>query len=363
MTKRTRKTILTACKVLLAAVLLAYVVSKVPLHDYTDAQGRQRQGFLSTLATARWDLVALSAAAFLTSLLITGLRWWYLLRVQEIRISLWEGTRLTFLGLFFNAVIPGTVGGDLVKAYYAARHTSKKAAVLVTGFVDRILGLAELTCMGAVMISASWLVGVGEFASLRLAAMITAGVAVGLVVALVFLLSPRVRRILHLQKIYRRLPIAHHIEAAGSAARVFGNRLTSLLKAIGITFASHCLFISAIALLGAAVGVPAPWYAYFLYIPVIYIVGAVPVTPGGVGIIESFYLLFFSGYFAGVDSGHGEAKLFALAMLARFIPFLWGLPGALVAVTGARLPKTEAMEAELGITGDVTPLEHAGPPE
>jgi hypothetical protein len=363
MSKRTRKIILTALKVALAAVLLAYVVSKVPFYDYVDEQGRHREGFLSTLANARWDLVALSAGAFLCVLLITAVRWWYLLRVQDIRISLWEGIRLTFLGLFFNAVIPGTVGGDLVKAYYVARHTPKKAAVLVTGFVDRVLGLAELTLMAAVMISAVLLVGAQDFASLRLAATITAGVLAGLVVAATFLLSERVRRALHLQKLYRRLPIAHHIEAAGSAANVFGNRLSALLAGIGITFVAHVLFISAIALIGSAVGVPAPWYAYFLYIPVIYIIGSVPVTPGGVGIIENFYLLFFAGYFTASDGAAADGKIFALALLARFIPLIWGLPGVLVAVTGPRIPKTAAMEAELGISGGLTPLENQPPQE
>jgi hypothetical protein len=362
MQKRTRKIILTSVKLALAALLLAYVVSKVPFHDYVDAQGRQRQGFLSTLATARWELVALSAATFLGALWITGLRWWYLLRVQGIRVSAWEGTRLTFLGLFFNAVIPGTVGGDLVKAYYAARHTPKKAAVVVTGFIDRVLGLAEFAVMAAGMVSLVWLTGVQDFATVRLAGGITLCVIGGLVVALTFLLSGRVRRLLHLQTLYRRLPIAHHIEAAGSAANVFGRRITALLKAIGISFVAQSLFISAIGLLGAAVGVPAPWYAYFLYVPVIYIVGAVPLTPGGVGVVEGFYLLFFATYFTSGGEG-GEGKIFALAMLARFIPFLWGLPGAIVAVTGAKIPAASDMEAELGLGGDLTPLENVPPQE
>jgi hypothetical protein len=36
-----------------------------------------------------------------------------------------------------------------------------------------------------------------------------------------------------------------------------------------------------------------------------------------------------------------------LALLARLIPVLWGLPGAVVAVTGSKVPAIDSMQAEL----------------
>ena len=44
------------------------------------------------------------------------LRWWLLLRAQDIRIPYRLAHRLTFLGFFFNNVVPGPTGGDVVKA-------------------------------------------------------------------------------------------------------------------------------------------------------------------------------------------------------------------------------------------------------
>ena len=41
-----------------------------------------------------------------------------------------------------------------------------------------------------------------------------------------------------------------------------------------------------------------------------------------------------------------------LALLARLIPVICGLPGMIVAVTGPKLPKTDAMEAELGMAAE-----------
>jgi hypothetical protein len=126
-----------------------------------------RQGFAATMRNIRVPLLALAAAGFLGSYLTVATRWWFLLRIQDIHISLWEAVRLTFLGIFFNSIVPGTVGGDLVKAYYVARHTPKKAAVLVSIFVDRIMGLTELTLMAAVMTTVVLVCGLERLETIR----------------------------------------------------------------------------------------------------------------------------------------------------------------------------------------------------
>ncbi|RPI62469.1 MAG: UPF0104 family protein [Planctomycetaceae bacterium] len=287
-------------------------------------------------------LVILALGGFLLSNLMVSVRWWFLLRIQDIRIKLWEATRLTFLGIFCNIFMPSTVGGDVVKAYYVAKHTPRKAAVLVSIFVDRILGLTELTMLAGVVVAIVLLCGIESFASLHkavYAVLIVFGLVIGL---LTFLLSSRFRRLFHLQKIYQRLPIAHHIAAAGDAAALYRKRLPSLVKAIGITFGSHVVWVGSIALIGMslpAMAAKVPWYNFFVYIPLIYIIAAVPITPGAVGVLEKLYVVFFAAV--------SPSTVLAMALLARFVPLVWALPGILVAVTGPKLPKAADMEAEL----------------
>ena len=104
-------------------------------------------------------------------------------------------------------------------------------------------------------------------------------------------------------------------------------------------------WLGSLVLLGLSLALPTPLYTYYLFLPLIYIIGAVPVTPGGVGLIEDLYLRFFSSV------GRGPVVL-AFALLGRLVPMLWGLPGLWVMIAGARPPKADAIEAELG-------LEHA----
>ena len=49
---------------------------------------------------------------------------------------------------FFNAFLLGSTGGDLLKAYYAARETHhRKTEAVVTVLVDRLIGLFSMLAL------------------------------------------------------------------------------------------------------------------------------------------------------------------------------------------------------------------------
>ena len=392
MSRKTRKTLIFTGKLAVAVLLLLWVLGQVHWRDYVQAKadgrtyavlealpnrgepaelrvgrglfgsqepqlrpvgdfeplpaGRRviRPGFASSFRQIEVPLAVLGAAGFGAALVLIAVRWRMLLGIQDIRISLWETIRLTFLGQFFNAIVPGTVGGDLVKAYYVSKHTPKKAAVLVSIFFDRLLGLVELAVMAAGMLLAVvWGNLVEDLADVRLPAVCVAAVLVAVAGMLSFLLSTRFRKALRLEKLYQRLPIAHHIAAAGDAASLYRRRPGALVYAVLISFAAHLAFVGFVYMTGKSLAIRMAWYNYFVYVPLIYIIGSVPLTPGGVGWVENWYVRFFE------SPQCGASTILVLALLARLIPVLWGLPGAVVAVTGARLPKADSIQAELGM--------------
>jgi len=389
MTKTARKTLFLAAKLLVAVGMLVWVISQVHWDDYVIAgsDGRSypvieegsefvtvatgspwrrgvevrprddfrplpqsdqvvRRGFASCITGLEeprnmWLIVG-ACAAFLASMLMVAFRWRFLLAVQSVHIGLWESVRLTFLGQFFNAVVPGTVGGDLVKAYYVSKHTQRKAAVVVTTFVDRMIGITELALLAAAMVAVVWMGGLVGPQTVGAMGLTIAVVLAVVALAFTFVLSSRFRKVLHLEKLYGRLPLAYHFAAAGDAARIYRDRAGSLVWAMAMTVFAHVTFIGSIGLVGASLSLPSGWYEYFLYVPLIYIVGAVPVTPGGVGLVEKLYVVLFA---SAAPSG-----ALALALLARGVQVLCGLPGLVVAVTGPKLPKAQTIEAELGLS-------------
>lgn len=386
--KTLRKTLLLAAKLVIAVVLLGWVFSQVHWSDYVrGADGREynligaapgrtghlrvytgmlwwrsesvrprsdflplpeaagvvrHPGFITSIRNIRVPLLVPACLGFLASLLIVAVRWRFLMQIVGVHIRVWEAVRLTFLGQFFNAIVPGMVGGDLVKAYYVAKHTPRKAAVLVSIFIDRVIGLAELALMAGVMLIGIWISGPEDPEQFRIPTVLVAVVLALVAGLLAGVLSPRLRRLLRLQKLYRRLPFARHFAAAGEAVGLYRRRIGSLVAAFGITIVAHVAWIGSLYLIGQSLSLPTPWYSYFVYIPLIYVIGAVPLTPGGVGLVEKFYVVFFSVTCS-------PSQVLALAMLGRLIPMFWGLPGMIVALTGPKLPKSDAMQAELGL--------------
>jgi hypothetical protein len=344
------KIIILTLKIVVTVALLAWVFSKAHWHDYTDATGGH-QGVASALAGMDKLLLAGACACYFLMLLILGVRFWFLLRIQDIHIGVWEAMRLTFLGYLYSNAIPGTVGGDIIKAWYVSKHTPRKAAVIVSIFVDRMLGLTELTILAAIMVGVV-LVGRLPCANLKSAIIAVAALVAILIGGYLFVLSARFRQMLRLQRIYQRWSFAHHISAAGEAAQLYRHRIGALIKAIGVTFGAHIIWIIGIALIGMSLHVGTEVYNYFLNTPLIYILAAGIPTPGGVGGVEALYLKAFTG----VD----PSKVVLLAVLARLMTIFCGLPGAIVAITGPKLPKTSAMEAELGMDQQPDPAPGEG---
>ena len=88
----------------------------------------------------RW--IGAAFAAILLQNLLTGVRWWFLMRSIGGKSTLFEAVSLTMQGLFFTLFIPGgAVSGDVVKAALIAGNTAnggKFAAVFsVFGYAYR----------------------------------------------------------------------------------------------------------------------------------------------------------------------------------------------------------------------------------
>ena len=290
-----------------------------------------------------WLMIA-ACACYLVMLLIMGVRFWFLLGIQDIHIGLWEAMRLTFLGYLYSNAIPGTVGGDVIKAWYVAKHTPRKAAVVVSIFVDRMLGMTELTFLATVMVVVVMAGGLpcANLHQAQFVVVVLVGILIG---GFLFVLSAPFRRMLHLDKIYQRWSFAHHIAAMGEAAQLYRHRLGALVKAIGITFGGHIIWITGIALIGMSLHVHTEIYNYLLKTPLIYILAAGIPTPGGVGGVEALYKVAFQDV-------NNVSQIVALAVLARMMTIFCGLPGAIVAITGPKLPKSAAMQSELGLTDE-----------
>jgi len=339
-------------KLAVAGALLVYLFGfKVHWGDYTevvpgpdgetgtaDDERVTARGLGTILIQADPVLLAAAMVCFAAPIVVVGLRWRYLLKVIDIRIRTWEAVRLTFLGYFFNHIIPGLVSGDLVKAYYVFRHTERKAAALVSIFMDRALGLLEFALLPALVMAS--LSAAGRWSDrLRLPAIVVGIVLAVLAAGVAVVVSGRLRG--GLRRLFGSARLQRHLDVAGQAVALYRRRLGALPVGLALTFAAQVIHITGLLLAGRSLGLPVAWYHFFLFAPLVYIIAAVPVSPGGLGVMEWCFVTFFA---AGDVTVSGAL---ALALVARLGPMLCSLPGVPVALTGPRLPATERIRAEL----------------
>lgn len=253
-------------------------------------------GFLSTLGRLKnAGGVTLLAFAFMAlAYAASALRWSLLLKAQGLGVGFPQALRLTFIGLFFNNVMPGLTGGDVVKAVMIAKeHPNERARAVGTVIVDRIIGLIVLALIAIVVIA-------GDLDRYRDAAL-TVGAFLGAAVfGCVFFLSKRVRRAIGLDKLLKKLPMAGILEKLDEAFRMYRSQRGHVAVAFLLSVVCHVGNIGAIYAFGAAIGLDARAgiegsviAAYVATVPVALIVSSVPLLPGGWGVGEMAFAYFF----------------------------------------------------------------------
>ncbi len=282
---------------------------------------------------------------FIIGQILTSIRWWLLLKAQSITIGIWPAVRLNFLGWFYNNFMPGSVGGDLIRAWYVTKHTDKKVEAALSVFVDRIIiGLTgtlfiALVCYILFMrhqLDAMNFTMLGSLAgavSKYKWILVWIVAAVGAVFAVILLYKPGRLWMKNIYSyIYVRL-VKIFCKLKNSAVIYFSKPLI-MLAALGMTVVLQLMSITGFWLLGGNLGIDAGLRYYYFIFTLSWVLGALPVSIGGAVVVESLLAYLF----VVLTGAQAEAAL-ALALCQRFIWMLSSLPGAVIHLTGTHLPK------------------------
>lgn len=101
----------------------------------------------------RPKLLAMNLGLFGLGTLVATERFRILLGLANVRVSFRALYPLQMTAYFFNVVIPGNIGGDVVKALYVARDEpkEKRTTIVLLAFVERLIGVAALVLMAAII--------------------------------------------------------------------------------------------------------------------------------------------------------------------------------------------------------------------
>lgn len=301
----------------------------------------------------RLDLGSLAGALVLCGLpiVVGGLRWRVALRVQGLELPLREVVRISFVAHFFNAFLLGSTGGDVVKAWYAARLTHhKRAEAALTVVVDRLLGTLALLVFAALMIPLAWHATRPDpvflhYRRYQALALMVGGMAVtAAVLVAVGFYTDLLAEGAAFGRLLRRLPRGASVARALAACRLFGHHRGFVRTTAVHSLAVNLAIVGTFLMLARGLHLAVPGAVLWFVVPAVVCVAALPVTPSGLGVRENLFVSMLAiAAFPGVR--HGEAL--ALSLLGYTANLAWSAVGGLVYLL---LPGRDAL-AHLGGPG------------
>ena len=320
--------------------------------------------------------------------LLGTLRFRLLLLVQGISLRISRLFQLTFLGNFFNNFMLGLTGGDLVKAYYVARETHKRTEAVITVFLDRIVGMIGLAVLSAAMVAVNfgdpkfrtaavyvWLFLALAFLlilvlysrplrrNMHYTVLTAAAVCVGVVLArrawtlgwsavanevFVFLAALALLglfallggfRRLRLERVRAKLAGIKLVREADQTFHVLSQHPAESIIALLMTLVNHLATVVAVFGLARSLGIQVQFHVFLVFIPVILMIAALPVSMAGWGVQEAVFQMFFASV------GVSATEAITLSFVYRLSwAVLWSLPGGVVLMLGKDRPSAHEVE-------------------
>ena len=275
--------------------------------------------------------IVIATILFLAGAGLCFFRWYLLVRSQELPFRQVDAVRLGFISLFFSAFLPGSIGGDLVKAGLLAREQARRTIAVATIIVDRVVGLYGLLLLASLVGIVFWNEAGAVVDSngqtplrwiVRFVWLVTLGITL---VGTVLVLMP-MRGEAWMRRLERVPRLGHVLVELVHSARMYRHRGRYVLVATGLAVIGHIGFVLSFYFAARAVPKPIPTFEqHWLIVPVGMVVESVPLTPGGIGVGEAAYEYLYR--VVGGSSGQFDGKGVSARIAQRVVNYAVALVG------------------------------------
>lgn len=298
--------------------VLRFVVSFTVIGVIIFLFREQLPAVLDHLRGARLSFFALALVVFFVGLIFTAFRLQLVMKVLAARISLAESYYVNIIALFFNNVLPSSLGGEVVRGYYLFRKTSGRLESFSAVVVDRLFGLATMVLIGFTAIFLFDRNGVSPKilnSLLGLAAItVVAGILIfnrGIVDRLCAFKVPLLPVLLQekLKEMYQVMQCCRG-----------HNRM--IAACFLLTVGGQVSFIVTNYLLARCLGLDIAFGFFFFFVPIMLIMGLAP-SVNGIGVREAAYLFYLSEYTS-------SDQALALSLITTFFMVVAGVLSGIV---------------------------------
>jgi len=316
-----RRLLMLFAKAAISVLLLYLSLRSVNLAALGDRLSRLHAG---------WIVISLAILA--AQLVLLAARWRMIAQGCGLAPRYTTMLRVSFIGMFFNQVLPSTVGGDAARIYMLAREEGGWAGATYSVLIDRVAGIFALTLI--VFLCLPWTLTLVQDPVARIVlVLIGFGAIVG---ALVFLAVGRIRwkPLLHWR------PTRHLVEVSRTAWRICGSwRAISIILAL--SFIVHLMTVLAAWCMVQSVSASVNFTLLLFMVPPVILIATVPVSIAGWGVREGSMIVAFA--YAGLPQSDG----LVVSVLIGITFFVIGAIGGLIWIAGGmRRPETTDVAAK-----------------
>jgi uncharacterized protein (TIRG00374 family) len=260
----------------------------------------------------------MAVVLFFVGLLPVSFRLRYVIQVHGTKLSVAAAYYVNLIALFFNNVLPSSVGGEMMKAYYLYKDSKGSVSVFSAVVVDRLFGLITMLLISISTIfffdSAQGSHQIMGSIVMLAASTITLGIFIfnkKIVDTLCQLHIPVLPAIFieKIREIYRAM--YEYREHKG----IFG-------RCVALTLLGQTTYIFANYLLARSLAIEIPLVFFFFFVPILLLMGAAP-SVNGIGVREATFLFYLTEFTT-------SEKALSLSLLTTFFMILVGMISGLI---------------------------------
>jgi uncharacterized protein (TIRG00374 family) len=294
------KKVFIAAKILVSLSLLAYILRRI-----------EPGNIVETISKAHANPLILAAVLFLVSNILGSWLWSMLLSSQRVRIPFYRVASFYFVGLFFNNFLPANIGGDIMRIYDAAKYCKDRSAVFIATFMDRVVGLLAISFLSVV----TSFYALDHFKIFLLYLTVVLGFCGSLLVVL-SILNRRILAVFEKPfKLIKAFDLERRVVKLFDELHSFRERIPLLVAVLSLAIGIQLLRVLVHYLVARSLGIMISPSYFFLFVPVLASLSALPISINGLGVREGAGVVLFG--LAHVAKGP--------AFLIEFITYLIGV--------------------------------------
>ncbi|MGH1426315.1 MAG: lysylphosphatidylglycerol synthase transmembrane domain-containing protein [Arenicella sp.] len=136
-----------AIRIIVTILLLALVIYLAGLFD-----ADKRTELWQTLKNPDWFWLCVCVLVGFLVNFSSAIKWWMLANAGGLKIGLLRTWAYYMVGMFYNLIMPTSVGGDVVRAYELGKYSNNQAMSLASVFVERYTGVVVLLLLSLVAV-------------------------------------------------------------------------------------------------------------------------------------------------------------------------------------------------------------------